>query len=179
MANIQYIKDLDNNIIYPITHEASVRDSEGNRLSNKISSIMSLQDNMANNLEFLAAAVAVLDGRVMAVSWDGESQPSVSYIPEGVTVEYNGTSYTGTLAASAEQISREYLVFDGTENYDRYIVVQSGSSYTWIKYGTTGINLEDYKRKDEEVWLTEEAFNALPVKDITKTYNVYEEVSQL
>lgn len=179
MAKRQYIKDLDDNIIYPITHEQCVVDSEGTRLSTKMSSITSLQNNMSDVLARLSAAVSLLDGRVAVVGWDGESEPTIANIPEGVDVEYDGTTYTGTMKATDGHMGEEVLVFDGTSNFDRYVVVLSGSEYSWIKYGTTGINLEDYKRKDEEVWLTEQEFAALAIKDATKVYNVYEEVTQL
>ena len=57
------------------------------------------------------------------VAWDGASEPDVSKIPAGVVVTYDGTSYTGTLAASKEAAGKIYLVSDGTgDEYYRYVV---------------------------------------------------------
>ena len=69
-----------------------------------------------------------------------------------------------------------YLLYnDETEKYDQYIIQVDGSTRTWVQAGSLEINSDDFQRKDDEVWLTQEAFDAIAIKDITKTYNVYEE----
>lgn len=69
-----------------------------------------------------------------------------------------------------------YLVYDSSVGkYKRYYTAVNGDQYTFVQMGTTDIDLSDYKRKDSEVWLTQEEFDAIEVKDITKTYNIYEE----
>ena len=79
-------------------------------------------------------------------------------------------------SASAETAGIIYLIYnEDTDEYDRYYTVVDGGTYTFAQIGDTAVNLEDYVRKDSEVWLTQEEFDAIQVKDITKTYNIYEE----
>jgi len=82
-------------------------------------------------------------------AWDGSSAPVVANIPAGVSVTYNGTSYTGTLAASASTVDKIYLVSDGNGNYDRYVTIENSGTYSWKKVGTTAIPLSDYATKTE------------------------------
>ena len=78
--------------------------------------------------------------------------------------------------ASASTLENIYLLYNNqTEKYDRYFTQYDGVDYSWIQAGDLDIDLGDYQRKDDEIWLTKEAFDALEVKDITKVYNVYEE----
>ena len=72
-----------------------------------------------------------------------------------------------------------YLVYnDDTGDYDRYITQYDGEDYEWVQVGSLTINLSDYRRKDDDVWLTQEEFDALAVKDITKVYNIYEDIDE-
>lgn len=80
-------------------------------------------------------------------AWDGSSAPVVAGIPAGVSVTYNGTSYTGTLAASASTVDKIYLVSDGNGNYDRYTTVEANGAYSWKKVGSTAIPLSNYATK--------------------------------
>lgn len=69
-----------------------------------------------------------------------------------------------------------YLVYnEGTGDYDRYFTQFDGEEYSWVQAGSLTINLADYRRKDDDVWLTQAEFDALEIKDITKVYNIYEE----
>ena len=78
--------------------------------------------------------------------------------------------------ASADTLDIVFWQYnESTGEYDRYITQYDGSEYNFVQYGDTSLDLDDYQRKDDEVWLTQEEFDALPIKDITKTYNVYEE----
>ena len=78
--------------------------------------------------------------------------------------------------ASAETKDIIFLIYDeSTDKYKRYYTVVDGSSYSFAQMGTTDVDLSDYVRKDSEVWLTQAEFDAIQVKDITKTYNIYEE----
>lgn len=78
--------------------------------------------------------------------------------------------------ASEETSQKIYLIFnDQTGDYDRYFTQFDGTNYDWVQAGSMTVNLEDYQRKDDEVWLTQEEFDALEIKDITKVYNIYEE----
>ena len=77
--------------------------------------------------------------------WDGASTPVVADIPAGVTVTYNGQTYTGTLAASSSTTGKIYMVATGvSNNYDRYMTFASGSSYAWENIGDTTIDLTSY-----------------------------------
>ena len=89
-------------------------------------------------------------------AWDGSSAPVVADIPAGVSVTYNSTSYTGTLAASASTVDKIYLVSDGNGNYDRYVTVESSGTYSWKKVGTTAIPLSNYATESEVSQLRQE-----------------------
>lgn len=100
-----------------------------------------------SDLADLADEVEAIDIGAYVVAWDGNSEPVVANIPAGVSVTYNTTTYTGTLAASASTIQKIYLVATGTtDNYDRYITV-GDSTYSWVNIGTTEITLTDYATK--------------------------------
>ena len=74
-------------------------------------------------------------------AWDGTGAPDITKIPAGVTVEYNSTTYTGTLAASASTTARFYLVPSTTVpgEFDRYLTDAVSGSYAWKPAGTTAI----------------------------------------
>lgn len=82
------------------------------------------------------------------VAWDGTSEPTVGNIPAGVVVTYNGTDYTGTMAANNATPGAFYLVksataVDGKDVYDEYVPVGSDGNKTWEKIGDTQIALAD------------------------------------
>ena len=94
------------------------------------------------------ARQAIAGGFTKTIAWDGSSAPTVGNIPAGVVVTYNGTSYTGTLAAASADASAFYLVFSGTQKgtndvYDEYTVITVGSTKAWEKIGDTQLNLSD------------------------------------
>lgn len=179
MPDIKFLAEKNNEVFYPVTHESGVRDSDGVSLSTKLGQSNAILANIANTVSTHDSEINAISGREGVIAWDGESSPEVGDIPYGVTVTYDETDYTGTLVASSSTLGSEYYVAAGDGEYDRYITVKNGSSYYWFKYGTTRIDLSGYQRIDDEVWLTEEEFEELEVKDPTKTYNVYEEVSTL
>lgn len=75
-----------------------------------------------------------------------------------------------------ETTQKIYLMYNSeTGEYDRYFTQFDGYNYSWVKAGSLSIDMEDYQRKDDEIWLTQEEFDALETKDITKVYNIYEE----
>lgn len=179
MPSIKYVTDKNNEVFYPVTHERGVRDSNGVTLTTKLTQQTAVTNNLGTLVASHDAVISSVRNKESTVAWDGSSTPVVSNIPAGVSVTYNSTTYTGTLEASASTADKEYLVSDGNGNYIRYIAVNNGGTYSWLAYGTTDIDLSDYKRIDSEVWLTEEAFNAITVKDPNLTYNVYEEVAEI
>lgn len=91
--------------------------------------------------------VAALSRQSYVVSWNGTTAPDVSAIPAGVTVTYSGTTYTGTLAASAATVNKIYMVWNGTA-YDMYGTSQDGG-YSWVPMGTTTVDLSQYATKAE------------------------------
>lgn len=98
-----------------------------------------------------ATARQMISGGVsFIIAWDGTSTPTVANIPAGVVVSYNGTSYTGALAASDATAGAFYLVKSSTtpsgdvlDIYDEYVPVGSGTNKTWEKIGDTTLNLTD------------------------------------
>lgn len=81
------------------------------------------------------------------VSWDGTSTPVEEKIPSGVTVTFDGDTYTGILAASESTVGKIYIVKNGA-NYDMY-VTSDNSGYTWYFIGSTSLDLTGYATKDE------------------------------
>ena len=82
------------------------------------------------------------------VAWDGTSEPTVGNIPAGVVVNYQGTDYTGTMAANNATPGAFYLVksstsVDGKDVYDEYVPVGADGSKSWEKIGDTQISLTD------------------------------------
>lgn len=91
--------------------------------------------------------IAALSRQEYIVAWDGLAAPDVSAIPAGVTVTYSGTTYTGTLAASASTVNKIYMVWNGTA-YDMYGTSADGG-YSWVPMGTTTVDLSQFATKAE------------------------------
>lgn len=94
------------------------------------------------------ARQAIAGGFTKTIAWDGSSAPTVGNIPAGVVVTYNGTDYTGTLAAASADAGAFYLVFSGTQKgtndvYDEYTVITAGGTKSWEKIGDTQLDLSD------------------------------------
>ena len=94
------------------------------------------------------ARQAIAGGVSFIVAWNGSSTPVPANIPAGVVVTYNGTEYTGTLAATAAETGAFYLVKSSTQKgtldvYDEYTVVTVGSTKSWEKLGDTQLDLSD------------------------------------
>ena len=90
----------------------------------------------------------VAGGVSYTIAWDGTSEPTVGNIPAGVVVTYNGTDYTGTMAANNATPGAFYLVksgtqVDGKDVYDEYVPVGADGSKSWEKIGDTQIALSD------------------------------------
>lgn len=98
--------------------------------------------------------IATLSRQEYIVAWDGLAAPDVSAIPAGVTVTYSGTTYTGTLAASASTVNKIYMVWNGVA-YDMYGTSQDGG-YSWVPMGTTSVDLSQYATKSEVSQLQQE-----------------------
>lgn len=81
------------------------------------------------------------------VGWDGTSEPVVGNIPAGITVEYGGQTYTGTLAANNATPGAFYLVKSATQTgndvYDEYVPVGDTGSKTWELIGNTQAEISD------------------------------------
>ena len=92
---------------------------------------------------------AIAGGVAYIIAWDGSAAPVVANIPAGVVVTYNGTNYTGTLAANSAQTGAFYLVKSATQagsaldKYDEYVPVGETGSKTWEKIGDTQIDLSN------------------------------------
>lgn len=95
-----------------------------------------------------ALSDTVAGGVSYMVTWDGTEAPIASQIPEGVTVTYNNTTYTGTMSANSATPGAFYLVpVGGDENnniYAEYVPVGAAGSKTWEKIGDTAVDLSDY-----------------------------------
>lgn len=170
----RFLQDIDENIILPITHERNVRDTAGVRLDAKL---------------------AALGAKVAVIAWDGVSEPEIDDIPSGVNVTYNGTVYTGRMPAGPATDAKVYLVSNGTD-YDRYAsALDIHDSYFWLALGSTAITMEVVNNLDDggtdkalsaemgktlknmiverDVFLTEEEYEELPVKDPFSIYYTY------
>lgn len=122
MSNTIQIRDNQGQAVYPITDESLV---------------IGLNERFQQ-----------MTNRSYTITWDGTAAPTVANIPAGVVVTYNGTNYTGTLAASENTFNYIYLVKNGN-NYDQYVTSSGAGTYTWVFMGTTEIDLSDYATKNE------------------------------
>lgn len=100
------------------------------------------------DLKDATARQMIAGGVSFIVAWNGSSIPVPANIPASVVVTYNGTEYTGTLAATAAQAGAFYLVKSSTQKgtldvYDEYTVVTVGSTKSWEKLGDTQLDLSD------------------------------------
>lgn len=92
------------------------------------------------------ARQAIAGGVAFIVAWNGSSTPVVGNIPAGVVVTYNGTDYTGTLAANSAQAGAFYLVHSSSTSndvYDEYVAVGTTGSKTWERLGSSTIDLSE------------------------------------
>lgn len=92
------------------------------------------------------ARQAIAGGVSFIVAWNGSSTPVVGNIPAGVVVTYNGTDYTGTLAANSAEAGAFYLVHSSSTSndvYDEYVAVGTTGSKTWERLGSSTIDLSD------------------------------------
>ena len=102
------------------------------------------------------AREAIAGGVTFIIAWDGASTPVIADIPAGVTVTYEGTSYTGTLSAETTgtgthaQAGAFYLVKSSStpsgqtlDIFDEYVPVGTTGSKYWEKLGDTQIDLSD------------------------------------
>lgn len=90
----------------------------------------------------------IAGGVSFIVAWNGTSAPVAANIPAGVVVNYEGTSYTGTLAAADAQVGAFYLVKSSTQTeildiYDEYAVITVGTTKSWEKLGDTQIDISN------------------------------------
>ena len=100
------------------------------------------------NIKDAYARQLIAGGVTFIVAWDGTSTPVIADIPAGVTVTYNDTDYTGTLAVADAQAGAFYLVKSTTQIetldvYDEYVVVGSGNAKAWEKLGDTQLDLSN------------------------------------
>lgn len=105
---------------------------------------ITLPSGNSYDIKDAVARQAIAGGVTYEIAWKGDATPVVANIPAGVVVTYNGTDYTGTLAASATTKGKFYLVNSGSETndiYDEYVVVTEGSAYSWEKLGSSSIDL--------------------------------------
>jgi len=108
-----------------------------------------IASDLSDDIDNLETSIQTLGNGAFVVAWDGASTPVAADIPAGVSVTYNTTTYSGSLAASASTLGKVYLVYAGTSgNYDRYVTVGS-STYSWVNLGTTEITLSDYATSAE------------------------------
>ena len=82
------------------------------------------------NIKDTVARQMISGGVSFVIAWNGSSAPVVADIPAGVKVTYNGTVYTGTLAATADTVGSFYLVKSSStpssetlDIYDEYVTV--------------------------------------------------------
>lgn len=90
--------------------------------------------------------ISQLTGISLIIAWNGTSTPVVADIPAGVVVTYNGTDYTGTLAANSATPGSFYLVHSTASTvemdvFDEYVSIGASGSKAWERIGSTSIDL--------------------------------------
>ena len=121
-----------------------------------ISKIRLPGSNTDYDIKDAVAREAIAGGVSFIIAWAGNTTPVVADIPEGVTVTYQETTYTGTLSAETTgsgthaQPGAFYLVASATQPtsetldiFDEYVPVGTTGSKYWEKLGDTKINLTD------------------------------------
>lgn len=92
-------------------------------------------------------------GGTFIIAWNGTGTPDVSKIPAGIVVNYGGTAYTGTLAATDPSVQSKgfYLVKSSVgdtaakDTFDEYVIVNDGSSVVWERLGNTALDVSSLK----------------------------------
>ena len=92
--------------------------------------------------------ITAMTGISFDIVWDGQSTPTVTNIPAGVPVVYNGTTYTGTKTASTANTGTFYLVYSATQKgtvdaFDEYVKIGEGDNVRWECIGNTQVDLSD------------------------------------
>lgn len=92
--------------------------------------------------------ITAMTGISFDIVWDGQSAPVVANIPAGVSVVYNGTTYTGTKAVSTANTGTFYLVYSATQKgtldaFDEYVKIGDGNNARWECIGNTQVDLSD------------------------------------
>lgn len=87
-------------------------------------------------------------GFATVIAYSGGTPVSAN-IPAGVKVVYNGTTYTGTLAATVNTNGNIYLIKDTREEdsdiYNEYVTILKSGTYSWEKFGIQKLDLSDIK----------------------------------
>lgn len=96
-------------------------------------------------LKDAVARQAIASGVKFIMAWDGKSTPVPANIPAGVSVTYEGQTYTGTLSAATAEAGF-YLVKANRQGavmdiYDEYVIVSEDGAKKWEKLGDTHIDL--------------------------------------
>lgn len=101
----------------------------------------------------VSATVQDITNRVIALEelpdFDTIVSSDAATTPAGVTWDDQGTTITGSLAASATTMHKIYLVpTDGTTPnvYREYITLHNGNTYSWEKIGDTEVDLTGYAK---------------------------------
>ena len=210
MAKIRYIKDKDGSIVFPVTHERAVKDSNGVLLADKISQLASLaeldakQDVLVSgsNIKTINGVPVIGRGNIRIREGADEVVVTVDPLPsapravgemhDGVlTLTFYGlkgaTGDPGTTnarqvvvtelpEASSETADTVYMVKIGdTDEYERYITQSDGENYSWLMIGTTEMTLDDYIKKEDIIFCTEEELEEIEVFDPNKFYVTYED----
>lgn len=124
----------------------------------------------------IPGVVTYLDDGVLSIAFSGLKGAQGT---PGVNNTYMEIVESLPASASAATLDKIFLIYDeDSGEYKRYYTEFDGSAYGFVQIGTTALDLTDYKRKDSEVWLTQSEFDAILIKDATKTYNIYEEIEE-
>ena len=119
----------------------------------------SIRDTIAGGVSFI-------------IAWDGTDTPITTQIPDGITITYSGTTYTGSLDADNATPGAFYLIKSSTlpsedpnDIYEEYVPVGVTGSKTWEKIGDTKLNLTDtvtivtFNKSTDTVLGTSSTFN--------------------
>lgn len=105
---------------------------------------ITLPSGSTYDIKDAVARQAIAGGVAFVVAWNGSGAPTIADIPNGVTVTYNDTDYTGTLSANSAQAGAFYLVYNSNtanNSYSEYVAVGTSGSKTWEKLGDTTVDL--------------------------------------
>lgn len=158
----------DNTLVLKFYNFKGNKGNTGDRGPVGVNSVQATVDNLSG---VPSVASAIVDG-VLMLAFSGlkgiQGNPGVSSARQVVVAELPEASGQTSDTVYLKQIGN-------TDEYERWVTQFNGVSYSWIMIGTTEMSLDDYIRKDDILYYTEDEISEIGLFDSTKFYVTYED----